>query len=1087
MRYFSISTWGKFIRHHWGVLLIAASISMLLPAEKATAKQFTLFVPDEDVSSVNALLKTQRMQFEGKLALHQDLPVGLVGGSAEHPRLIKVKSIRFETNYGNAWGVTARVGWSPVSDATWQLKVELLDEKDHVLGHSRDEATVFTCEASGPVETDMIYADLDLDPMHDQGRRHATRFRIYLESLEGQTSDTDPASIETHTLEVEVVERENQIPIANAAVVVTRSYFKHTYRQDKTLYLTDSQGCCRIQLALGKLFSIRINAQKQGFATIQKSWPNFGSSLGRVPLVNLPKRHVLEMVCAESIGGIVQDTEGNAIEAVKVRFKSRLEGSNGEIYVDRSVQTDAKGRWRVEDVPSNTDYLRLYLRHTEYGGDEECYRGRSINGGELLDARALKHIETLTKGRIIIKGKVLDDQGDPVIRATVMLMPYHSIYTLTDASGAFRLVCADGAIVNRNVVPTLIVEAPDYVPTLQTIDLHSKLEPLEFRLTRGRSVTCRVVDTEDRSIVGAWTVVEPLPEHLHYGLWLKDTDKQGEFQIPNVPKYDVKLTIGKQGYIAVRDYVLTPSDNEVVVTMKRALRVHGTVTDAQSGKPIPNFEIAAVSASGGRTHTSNPVTFAEGKYELSFSEAGTQQFKISAVGYKPVISEKIKIDEGQRVINFKLTKDPSFGTKDGQREAIASRPADPVPSRSAQKQSSPLIGKPAPSFTLKDLEGKQVSLSDFKGKVVLLDFWATWCGPCRRAIPHLEALHRKYKDQGLVVIGINHEKDHDKVKAFSKEQISYVVLLDADEQFKEYGIRGIPTAFYIGRNGTIQYREVGFSSQREKEVEQKVRELLGIKGDVVAVPKVPFQEFSTNADGWKPPENPDPRGILREAQADARAHRYEDALAKHVWFHRNALKYRRSLSGVRLSFALSYWHKLGKAYPPALAKLKEIRDEAAKKVTNGEHVRESFRDLRAINKKVGEESHTKDIFVLLDAQNADTAKEVFSFAQPALINAKEYKLCGKYIDPKLSFPRMLENFRRGKQLAENPRFGARHLEFANKKFTNDTVTLVALLTVNGRKAEAEEIAGDAKKEWKNTSFHAEIDKALQGDVPKPWP
>ena len=241
------------------------------------------------------------------------------------------------------------------------------------------------------------------------------------------------------------------------------------------------------------------------------------------------------------------------------------------------------------------------------------------------------------------------------------------------------------------------------------------------------------------------------------------------------------------------------------------------------------------------------------------------------------------------------------------------------------------------------------------------------------------------------------------------------------------------------------------------------------------------------ADEWKPPKNPDPQKILSEAQADARAKRYEDALAKHVWFHRNALKHERALYGVRLSFALGYWHELGKAYPPALVKLKKIRDEAAKNVTNGKDVRESFHDLAAINHTVGEESRTKEIFVLLDAQNADAAKEVFDLAQSALINSKEYKLCGKYIDPIRSFPRIIESFRENKRLAKDPRFGVGHLGFANKTFTNDAATLIAILAVNGRKGEAEEIAGDAKKEWNNTSFHAEIDKALQGKVPKPWP
>ena len=121
------------------------------------------------------------------------------------------------------------------------------------------------------------------------------------------------------------------------------------------------------------------------------------------------------------------------------------------------------------------------------------------------------------------------------------------------------------------------------------------------------------------------------------------------------------------------------------------------------------------------------------------------------------------------------------------------------------------------------------TLADFKGKVVLLDFWATWCAPCRQTIPHLEALHKKYKDQGLVVIGINNETDHDKVKAFARDRISYIILLDANKQFQEYGISGIPTAFYIDRAGKINYTEVGFTPGSEKKAEQKVKELLSIE------------------------------------------------------------------------------------------------------------------------------------------------------------------------------------------------------------------------------------------------------------------
>jgi hypothetical protein len=609
------------------------------------------------------------LQFEGKLTFHQDIPVGLVSGTAEYPQLIEVKSIRFEATYGNAWGVTARVGWLPVKDTTWQLTIEMLDEKGQVLQHPTDMATLFTCKAVGPGKTDMLYADLDLDSMQDQKRRHATRFRVCLEPLQGQVGETDPADIDTHTLEVTVVDKESQKPIADAAVVFEKSYYlKDIYRRDKILYPTDSQGRCFIKLVKNRLLQVSINAQKKGYCTINKSWSNSGSwPINRAVLARLPQHHVLKMVPTGSVGGIIQDTEGNAIEAVEVRFSA-----SGMTYIRRSVKTDANGSWRVDGIPSETDRLTLRLRHPQYGGDH--IRSRSITGQALLNARALKHIEILRKGPTI-KGTITDEHGEPVVRATVLMTyrSYSPIYTLTDTSGAFQLVYSSEASTDREA-PILIVEAPGYVPVQKTIYIKPKMEPLEFHLTRGRNVTCRVEDTEGQPVIGASTIVEPLPDNSRYSIWLKDTDKQGEFLVPNIPKKDIKLTVGKQGYIAVRDYVLPSSDDEITVIMKHALRVRGIVTDSQNGKPIPNFEIAVVFESGGRDRISNPVAFAEGTYELSFDEARPEkiQLKVSAIGYEPATSEEIKIDEDQRTINFKLARSRSFD------KTTAGRPREEV-------------------------------------------------------------------------------------------------------------------------------------------------------------------------------------------------------------------------------------------------------------------------------------------------------------------------------------------------------------------------------------------------------------------------
>ena len=240
-------------------------------------------------------------------------------------------------------------------------------------------------------------------------------------------------------------------------------------------------------------------------------------------------------------------------------------------------------------------------------------------------------------------------------------------------------------------------------------------------------------------------------------------------------------------------------------------------------------------------------------------------------------------------------------------------------------------------------------------------------------------------------------------------------------------------------------------------------------------------------DDWTPPENPDPQAILDEAQADMRARRYKTALAKHVWFHENALEIKPSLYGVRLSFALSYWLELAERHPPALSKLKEIRDQARENVLAGRDAREAFHDMAAINRYLEEHKATAELFETLDEKAPKTAKEVFGLAQPSLIRGKAYSLIGKYVSPDRDFAQMRTMYREDKKLADDRRFGTEHREFADKNFSNGSATLVAILAVNDRKEEAEAIAASARAELDDASFHAALDAALKGVVPDPWP
>ncbi len=135
--------------------------------------------------------------------------------------------------------------------------------------------------------------------------------------------------------------------------------------------------------------------------------------------------------------------------------------------------------------------------------------------------------------------------------------------------------------------------------------------------------------------------------------------------------------------------------------------------------------------------------------------------------------------------------------------------------------------KSAPSFTLQDLNGKQVSLSDFKGKVVILDFWATWCPPCVKEIPHFIELYEQYKDQGFAIVGISVDSGGiSVVKSFARKyQVNYPILMTDGRVDKAYGgIPSIPTTFVIDSAGNIRQKYIGY---REKAVfEADIKALL---------------------------------------------------------------------------------------------------------------------------------------------------------------------------------------------------------------------------------------------------------------------
>ncbi len=136
--------------------------------------------------------------------------------------------------------------------------------------------------------------------------------------------------------------------------------------------------------------------------------------------------------------------------------------------------------------------------------------------------------------------------------------------------------------------------------------------------------------------------------------------------------------------------------------------------------------------------------------------------------------------------------------------------------------------KPAADFSLKDANGAQVRLADYKGKVVLLNFWATWCGPCKIEIPWFIEFNKTYKDRGFAVLGVSLDDDGWKsVKPYiAEKKIDYTVVVGNDQVSKSYGdVESLPTTFIIDRDGRIAFVHMGLVGKDTHEKE--IRSLLG--------------------------------------------------------------------------------------------------------------------------------------------------------------------------------------------------------------------------------------------------------------------
>ena len=146
---------------------------------------------------------------------------------------------------------------------------------------------------------------------------------------------------------------------------------------------------------------------------------------------------------------------------------------------------------------------------------------------------------------------------------------------------------------------------------------------------------------------------------------------------------------------------------------------------------------------------------------------------------------------------------------------------------SAVASAAPESG-PAPNFQLSARDGSQISLAGLQGDVVMINFWATWCGPCRQEMPHLEALHQRYSSLGFTLLGVNVEDDPKGAEAWLAETpVSFPILFDSQNDVtKLYDVIAMPSTVLVDRTGNIRYAHHGYKPGYEDDYQTQIRQLI---------------------------------------------------------------------------------------------------------------------------------------------------------------------------------------------------------------------------------------------------------------------
>jgi peroxiredoxin len=605
-----------------------------------------------------------------------------------------------------------------------------------------------------------------------------------------------------------VVDADNGQPVVGVNV---RSWVKGPL-------MTDEKGWCSFLLPQPKSakFSYRVTLSRNGYVAKYITW----STAQKDTVESMPTEYVVNMDKGAAIGGIVKNEKGEPLGGAKVVFSGPVPADTEErernfIGPDyHAERTDENGRWHNEEVPKQFQDFTFRVTYPDYvPATFGCKGGRADDPDAVLlptqDCLSSNALMVLGHG-IEFSGAVVDAGGKPVSGATITRNrewrnPASVLESGTD--GRFTIVNL------RAGEMLLTIQADGLAAQTVLLTRSNNMPEAKIEMKPGRILKGRLVDEAGRPIAGGVAQMDRLDlGPLEYE-WSATSDGDGRFLWDSAPEGEHPYYFSAAGHHSRSEPSLVADGQDKVITLRNLVEgdkilVNGTVVDATNGLPIENFTVRVNEVtSGGATNLEQTVVNKSGEYNVAVdSAAAVYNIEIRADGYLHMASTRKYPGDGDQRLDFKLEK--------GTEVALA-------------KELKP--GDMAPAFEVKTIDGRTLKLADFRGKYVLLDFWATWCGPCVGETPHLKATYDAFgTNNDFVMIGLSLDENASAPRDYARRNaIQWIQgFLGAWSKATVpnlYGVQGIPSIFLIGPDGRIVDRDL-----RGEEIRAAVARALGV-------------------------------------------------------------------------------------------------------------------------------------------------------------------------------------------------------------------------------------------------------------------